>query len=176
MPEAREVGERMSKLKLIGIGIHVVAFAAIYALWHQNGVLRERVGMFKTELEQAQAVADANLDAFNKVDALQKQCVAGRQADVQANKVTVDQLQSDLMTVSTRAQQVRVVRQEIFRDPTCKELAAIDVAAQCPAWANELRFSAQAINTGAGAGGAGPGADPTARRVLSDLSAFLRSR
>lgn len=161
----------LSSLKLVGVGVAVAGVIAIALMARANSRLHTEVGEIRTELEQAQSVADQNLAAFNRVDELNKICVNDRAVDKQQNAITVAQLNSDLVSVSSRAQQVRVMRQEIFRDPTCKELVAIDIAAQCPAWANELRFSAQAINPSRDSGSTGPRANADAGRVLPGLSA-----
>lgn len=161
----------MSSIKLIGAGIAVAGMLAIAWMARANSRLHTEVGAMRSELEQAQSVADQNLEAFNRVDALQKRCVADVAVDRQQNAITVAQLTADLIGVNSRAEQVRVVREEIFRGPTCKELASIDISARCPAWADELRFSAQAINPGRSQGGAGGGANAPTGRVLQDVPA-----
>jgi hypothetical protein len=156
---------------LIGAGVGIAVLVALAWMARANSRLHTEVGEIRTELEQAQSVAEQNLEAFNRVDELNRICVNDRAVDKQQNAVTVAQLNADMISVSSRAQQVRVMREEIFRDPTCKELASIDIGARCPAWADELRFSAQAINPNPNSRGAGGGANAASGRVLQDLPA-----
>jgi hypothetical protein len=122
---------------MLGAGGALVIAVALLS-W-QNRRLAGELGATKLSIENATRAAEANLEAFNRVDELNKICIADRQADEEANRITVVELNAELAAARSRSERVRLVREEIFRDPTCEEIGAIDIAAQCPAWAGSLR-------------------------------------
>lgn len=131
--------------KILG-GISVASVVALFIVFEVNAGLREDLGAAQLSIEQAKATNASNVAAIETVRQGLLACIDDRRVDETQNAVTVAQLQGDLETLRNRRQEVRVVREKIFRDPSCAELGAIDIAATCPALADSLLSSARSLS------------------------------
>lgn len=127
---------------IIGLG------AATAFLWWQNGNLHERIGAARAEVQEAKGINDSNLEEIDILQADLKQCFDGRRVDEEANEETVKVLRAELEEEAARKREVRIIRKEIFRDPTCEDLAALDIGAACPGLAPSVRDRARSIQRG----------------------------
>ena len=100
---------------------------------------QEALGESRQALDQAVLANNVNQDTIEQVTSTLETCIAGRAIDEQQNAIVVAELQAAAAELTTRANQVRVVREEVFRDPTCTELGSLDIDLLCPAWSDELR-------------------------------------
>jgi len=73
-------------------------------------------------------------------------CFAGRRAD--ADKFTVARAQWGMQRIALNATalEVRTNEIEVYRDPTCSELARVDVSLACPDLARGLRERSDRLN------------------------------
>ncbi len=108
---------------------------------------REALGESRQALDQAVLANDVNQETINQVTMTLDTCIADRAIDEQQNAIVVAELQAAAVELTTRANQVRVVREEVFRDPTCNELGSLDIDLLCPAWSDELRERAAPLST-----------------------------
>lgn len=108
---------------------------------------QEALGESRQALDQAVLANDVNQDTIAQVTSTLETCIAGREVDEQQNAIVVAELQAAAAELTTRANQVRVVREEVFRDPTCNELGSLDIDLLCPAWSDELRERAAPLST-----------------------------
>lgn len=108
---------------------------------------QEALGESRQALDQAVLANDVNQDTIAQVTSTLDSCIAGRAIDEQQNAIVVAELQASASELATRAIEVRVVREEVFRDPTCNELGSLDIDLLCPAWSDELRIRAAPLST-----------------------------
>lgn len=121
---------------MLGVG-GAMAIAMIF-MWRANANLNEELGQAEQAIAQAAQTNRENQATIEQLRANLGMCVEQRRVDEQANQETVAQLQRDLDALSLQEERVRVVREEIFREPSCNELGEMDIAGTCPALADEL--------------------------------------
>ncbi len=107
---------------------------------------QEALGESRQALDQAVLANNVNQETITQVTMTLDSCIAGRAVDEQQNQVTIAALQVEAAELATRATEVRVVREEVFRDPTCNEVGSLDIDLLCPAWSDELRERATTLN------------------------------
>lgn len=129
---------------MIGIGAGVVAGAAIWLLRNENNSLRDAIAVQKATIASYEAAQSNNLLRIRELTILNNTCVDERRVDEQQNASTVARLQADLEALRTRPP--KIVREEIYRDPSCAELGRLDIAAACPALADGLRERARSLS------------------------------
>ena len=108
---------------------------------------REALGESRQALDQAVLANDVNQETIEQVTSTLDSCIAARAVDEQQNAIVIAELQAAAAELTTRANQVRVVREEVFRDPACNELGSLDIDLLCPAWSDELRERAAPLST-----------------------------
>lgn len=130
---------RLGGLKLILAVLTALAGSGAMWLWHANGRLHQTIGGQQAALEAARA---ANHDALSTIQALRSAnedwVRRARQKDLAA-QAQIEALEARYEDLALDEQEVRIERQVIYRDPSCAELAAIDVATVCPDLARSLR-------------------------------------
>lgn len=131
--------------KILG-GVSVALLVALFFVFRANGNLREDLGAAALSIEQAAMANASNLAAIESLQAGLNVCVEGRRVDEQQNQVVVGQLQRDLEELEAQGERVRIVREQIFRDPSCAELGSIDIQSACPALADSLLSSARSLS------------------------------
>lgn len=130
--------------KVLG-GATVILVIIIGLLWHQNGKLHTELGANKQALDQAAQTNKDNVADFDRVNLELTDCVDQVAVDKVANEVTVANLEARYARLEIRKDRIQIKREEIFRDPKCAELRALDMAAICPNWAGELRERATTL-------------------------------
>jgi hypothetical protein len=132
-----------SKLQLAGGIVGVVMAAALFMMWRANGKLHEEVGSLELSLAQAVATNRSNVVVIDDLVIRNNQCVEDRRVDEERSRSTVMALNQDLERLRARP---TIVREEVYRDPSCAQLGAIDIAAACPVLASSVRERARGLN------------------------------
>ena len=133
----------LSKGLMIATGLMA---AALWFLWIQNGNLQEEMGKAKAAVTQAKQTNTNNLTSIADLGDHLDSCVRDREVDVAAGVAVVSALKADILTLEDRGVEIRIEREEIFREPSCEELGSLDITAICPALATGLRVSADSLN------------------------------
>ena len=131
--------------KILG-GSLAACLIIIGLLWHQNGNLHEEMGKAKAAVTQAKQTNDNNLTSITDLGDRLDTCVRDREVDVAAGVAVVSALKADILGLEERGVEIRIEREEIFREPSCDELGSLDITAICPALATGLRDSANSLN------------------------------
>lgn len=131
--------------KVLG-GVTLAMAVGMFFMFNANASLNERLGAAELSIAQAESTNAINLTAIDTLQAGLNVCVDQRAVDETANAVVVAQLESDLELSQERADRVRIVREEIFRDPSCAELGSLDIGAACPALLTSLLNSSDSLN------------------------------
>ena len=131
--------------KVLG-GLTVAMGIAVFFLFRANASLNEEIGAARVSIQQAELTNQSNLATLDDIINRNNLCVAGRAADLENTATTVAQLESDFAALEAREEQVRIVREESFREPSCAELGEISITAVCPALASSLFNRADSID------------------------------
>lgn len=132
--------------KVLGGGLAVAGLLAAVLGWRLLAA-QEALGESRQALDQATLANQVNQETIDTVTMTLESCIADRAVDEQQNAIVVVELEARAIELEARSQRVRVVREEIFRDPTCEELGGLDIGLLCPAWAVSLRERATALST-----------------------------
>ncbi len=133
----------LSKVLAGGMAIAVII---IIVLWTQNGNLHEEMGKAKAAVTQAKQTNTNNLTTITDLGDRLETCVRDREVDVAAGVALVSALKVDILTLEERGVEIRIEREEIFREPSCEELGNLDINAICPALATGMRAGADSLN------------------------------
>jgi hypothetical protein len=133
----------LSKGLMISTGLLAVL---AWFLWTQNGNLREEIGKAEAAVVQAKQTNDNNLTSITELGDRLDTCVREREVDVAAGVAVVSKLKADILDLEGRSLEVRIEREEIFREPSCEELGELDITAICPALSTSLRERADSLN------------------------------
>lgn len=131
--------------KILG-GVTLAMGIAVFFLFKANASLSEEVGAARLSIEQAALTNVTNVTTITNLTQQINQCVDERAIDEQANQETLTALRVELAEMTAREPLVEIVREEIFREPSCAELGALDINAVCPALAVELRQRSDNLN------------------------------
>jgi len=131
--------------KVLG-GLTIAMAIAVIFLFRANASLNEEVGAARVSIAQAEITNTSNVVTIDGLIISNNLCVAQRAADLENNEATVAQLELDFAALEAREERVRIVREEIFREPSCAELGAISISAVCPALASSLFDRAGSID------------------------------
>jgi len=157
----------INKTLLGGAGaVAAVMVITVIALWNQNGNLRERIGKAEAAVTEAKQTNDSNLTAIADLSDDLDACVTQREVEETANEAVVSGLKSDILKLEQDRVEVRIQREEVFREPSCEELGNLDINAICPALASGLRESARSLDESRDPGEEGSSAHTVAKRLL----------
>lgn len=131
--------------KVLG-GLTVAMGIAVFVLFRANASLNEEIGAARVSIAQAALTNTTNVITIDDLVLRNNVCVSQRAADLENNEVTVAQLEADFAALEAQESQVRIIREEIFREPSCAELGAISITAVCPALASSLFNRADSID------------------------------
>ncbi len=131
--------------KVLG-GAIAVCLLAMWFLWNQNGNLQEGMGKAKAAVTQAAQTNTNNLTTIADLGDRLDTCVRDREVDVAAGEAVRSALKADILDLEERGVEIRIEREEIFREPSCEELGNLDINAVCPALARGMRVSADSLN------------------------------
>ncbi len=119
------------------------------------------LGAAKVAVDRAEEVNSKNALAMSGLKEANAACIAGRKADEAQFAAADTSWQVERERLNAAAQEVRTREIEIFRDPTCADLAQMDVGASCPELAQRLRVRTDSLdrirNGGSGSSGEDPG-------------------
>ena len=101
---------------------------------------------YEVAVEQCAETNARNTQAIETIKLVNEQCIADRDADETRHANAVAAWEAERALLTERAEDVRIRNVEVFRDPTCAELAKLDINAICPAYANGLRNRAESYN------------------------------
>ena len=134
---------------------------AIFFMWRANAALNEDIGAARISIEQAALTNTTNLVTITNLTTEINQCVEQQAIDEAANQETLVALRVQIADLEAREPLVRIIREEIFRDPSCEVLGNLDLGAACPALVDSLRERSFGLDQGGdpGSEGAGAGAD-----------------
>jgi hypothetical protein len=128
---------------MVPAAVYAGALAVLTVLFGFNSCALDKA---KTNLATARAnlvtcvsVNERNKDAIDTVKLINEQCIADRQVDEtkQANAVAAWVVERELLQVE--ASERHILEVEVYRNPSCAELAQTDINAICPELANSLR-------------------------------------
>lgn len=131
--------------KILG-GVTLAMGIAVFFLFRANASLSEEVGAARLSIEQAAVTNTTNVTTITNLTQQINQCVDERAIDEQANQETLTALRVELAEMEAQEPLVEIIREEIFREPSCAELGALDIGAVCPALAVSLRERSDSIN------------------------------
>jgi len=127
-------------------GLAIAMGIAVFFLFRANASLNEEVGAARVSIQQAELTNESNVATIDDLINRNNSCVSQRAADLDNNEATVAQLESDFAALAVRQERVRIIREEIFREPSCAELGAISITAVCPALASSLFERSDAVD------------------------------
>lgn len=101
---------------------------------------------YETAVEQCAKTNAQNKDVVEFLKLQNSQCLDGRRADETniANQVAAWNAEKALLI--EKAENVEVQNVEVYRDPSCAELAQMDITNVCPAFVDRLRERAESYN------------------------------
>ena len=123
---------------------------------------QKALGAAEVAVDRAEEINAANAVTMAEFQTANEQCIAGRQADEQKFSEARGDWRVEVERLAAQAQEVRVEEIEVYRDPTCADLAQLDVGASCPDLAARLRVRTESLDRirNSGSQGAGEGANP----------------
>lgn len=139
---------------ILALGIATVA---------QSCTIRDQAGEVAKAIvavDQAKQVNGENLDTINDLGTRLTAAVEGRRADEARQVTAAHNWEVERETLKARANEIETETIEVYRDPTCSDLAKINITAICPAFVSGMRQRADRVNEGRNSGSPGPSTDP----------------
>lgn len=127
------------------LGVLLLASTLIW-LWVANQRLNQKTGALEAALETATAVNQTSQQALTDAVQANQTCMAKFKQTEDQNARALENLAKDYIELEARKQRVQIRREEIFREPSCKELGEINIAVVCPTLATRLRNQAHAFD------------------------------
>lgn len=124
------------------LGVSVFLLVTNWFLFSANQKLVASSEAAKIKIERMEEAADR---ADQQIDLLAgdlKQCVVERAVDEATNAEIVENLSLRVAGYEARIEFMEQSREEIYREPSCAELARLDLAAACPAIVDRVRTQA----------------------------------
>ena len=108
--------------------------------------LQKENASYVVAVEQCAKTNTKNKDVVTFLKLQNTQCLDERRADETnlANQVAAWNAEKVLLT--EKAAQIEIQNVEVFRDPSCAELAQMDITNICPAFVDRLRDRAESYN------------------------------
>lgn len=149
-------------LSKVLMGVTAAMVIAIFFMWKANAALNEEVGAARVSIQQAELTNTTNLVTITTLTTQINQCVDQQAIDEAANQQTLVALRVQIADLEAREPLVRIIREEIFRDPSCEVLGNLDLGAACPALVDSLRERSHGLDPGGDSGSESAGADTDA--------------
>jgi hypothetical protein len=132
--------------KQILAGLALALLAATFIQSCRVGDLQEENAAYETAVEQCAKTNAQNKDAVEFLKLQHSQCLDDRREDETriANAAAAWEAERQLLQEQAENAEQRTV--EVFREPSCAELAQINVTDICPAYADGLRRRAEDYN------------------------------
>lgn len=128
----------------------------------QSCTIRDQAGEVAKAIvavDQAEQVNGENMDAINSLSVLLVDAVESRRADEARQVKTAHNWEVERETLKARANEIETETIEVYRDPTCSDLAKINITAICPAFVSGMRRRADRVNESRNTESPGPGTD-----------------
>ncbi len=108
--------------------------------------LKDENARYEVAVEQCTTTNEKNKGAIDFLKLQNSQCLDGRREDETqvANQVAAWNAEKALLI--EKAENVKAESIEVYRTPSCAELAQLDITAVCPDFANGLRKRAENYN------------------------------
>jgi len=132
--------------KTVYAGVVVLLFTLFSLNQCELGTLRTENAAYEVAVEQCEKTNRQNKDVVEFLKLQNSQCLDGRRADETnlANQVAAWNAEKALLI--EKAENVEVQNVEVYRDPSCAELAQMDINNVCPAFVDRLRERAESYN------------------------------
>lgn len=95
---------------------------------------------------QAKETNETNVANIAALETSLVDAVAQWETDVAAHNQAVHKWEVERELLEVRANEKETERVEVYRDPTCSDLAKINITAICPAFVSGMRDRADSIN------------------------------
>ena len=137
-------------INMVPAAVYAGALAMLVVMFGFSSCALDRA---KNDLATARAnlvtcvgVNERNKDAIATVKLINEQCIAGREVDETKHANTVAGWIVERELLQVRASEKHILEVEVYRNPSCAELAKTDINAICPDLANSLRRRADGNN------------------------------
>lgn len=128
----------------------------------QSCTVRKQAGEVakaRIAVDQAEQVNTENLATILDVTDLLKDAVEGWQTDKARQEATAHKWEVEREKLKARANEIRTETIEVYRNPTCADLAKTNITAICPAFVAGMRERADRVNESRNSGSPGPSTD-----------------
>lgn len=139
-----------------------VVIALLILAGYQTGTIKKQAGEVAKAIvavAQAKQVNTENVATIEQVSEQLKDSVEGRRADEARQVATAHKWEVERETLKALANEIRVETMEVYRDPTCSDLAKLNITNVCPAFVSGMRQRADRINQSRNTGSPGPSTD-----------------
>lgn len=126
--------------------VGAVSVALIAVLWYRNQALSAEVSAAEQTLAAAVSVNESMRRLVGEMNDRIDQCVMDREVDLNQNAAVIAGLEQEMETL--RERRPEVIREEIYRDPSCAELGELDISGTCPALSERLLDIANRLDGG----------------------------
>ena len=108
--------------------------------------LQEENAAYEVAVEQCAKTNKQNKTVVAFLKLQQTKCLDGRRADETnlANQVAAWNAERELLT--EKAEEIELHNVEVYREPSCAELAQMDITNVCPTFVDRLRERAESYN------------------------------
>ena len=129
---------------LLGLFIAAVLVAGLQSCRVDS--LKDENAAYEVAVEQCAKTNAANKDAVAFLKLQNTQCLDQRREDETkvANQVAAWNAEKALLT--EKAAEIEIRNVEVYRDPSCNELAQMDITNICPDFVNGMRNRAESYN------------------------------
>ena len=124
---------------------YLILAAVLVWLWTSNQSLNQTIGELETQLSVQRTVNAQNQTELTEALDANRECIANFEAAQQRSEQTIENLRTRFAQLEVFAGQIRVEREVIFREPSCRELGQIDIDAVCPALSERVRRQSTAL-------------------------------
>ena len=125
----------------------IIALAIATGL--QTCTVRKQAGEVakaRVAVDQEKEVNETNVVAIDDLEKSLTETVAKWETDVARQNAAALKWEVERELLEARANEKETERIEVFRDPTCSDLAKINITAICPAYVSGMRDRADSIN------------------------------
>jgi len=131
-------------------GVYAGAVVLLFILYTINqlslGKLRQENAAYEVAVEQCATTNSNNKTAIEFLKLQNTQCLDERRQDETTLANAAAAWDAEKAALLERGQEVEIRNVEVYREPSCAELAQLDINAVCPDLANGLRQRAESYN------------------------------
>lgn len=145
--------------------VYAGAVVLLFILFSINqlslGKLRKENAAYEVAVEQCAKTNAQNKDVVEFLKLQNSQCLDARREDETRLANSAAAWEAERAALLERGQEVEIRNVEVYREPSCAELAQLDINAVCPDLANGLRRRAESYNRIRNDNGRSTGTDGT---------------